>query len=405
MFDINEIRSKFPFFKYNSNIVYLDSSATSLKPQVVLDKMNEYYTKYSVNVHRGVYKLGYIATEEYEKVRSKVAKFINCEENEVIFTSSTTDGLNKLAIMYSDFLDSGDEVLTTELEHHSSLLPWMNVCKRKNVKLSYIPLNEEGRITVENFKKVMNPKVKVVVITYVSNVLGYITPLKEIIRIAHNYNAIVVVDAAQAVSHMRVDVKDLDCDFLAFSGHKMFGPTGVGVLFGKAKLLKKLNPAFFGGDMNDLVTKESVEVKDIAYRFEAGTPMIGEVIGLGKAIDFILELGYENIEKHLKELHRYLLEKIKDVEGIEIYNKNADVAILSFNIKGIHPHDAVTCYDDLNICLRAGHHCAQLVTRWLDCIGTLRASLQIYNDYHDIDRFVEATKETVRIFTKLEGGF
>src|SRR5690554_988901 len=405
MFDTTDIRNKFPFYKSNPNLVYLDSGATSLKPKTVLDKMNEYYSKYGVSVHRGVYQLGYVATNEYETAREKVAKFINADFEEVVFTSSTTDALNKLALMYSEGnLHSGDEILTSELEHHSSILPWMQISIKRNMKLSYIPLNSEGRITVENFKKVMNPNVKVVVLTYVSNVFGYITPIKEIIEIAHSYNAVVIVDAAQAVAHLKIDVKELDCDFLAFSGHKMFGPTGVGVLYGKKSLLKKLDPAFYGGDMNEMVTKEGVEVKDIPYRFEAGTPMIAEVIGLGRAIDFIEELGYERIESHLKKLHTYLIDKVKDIKELEIYNLNADIGILSFNIKGVHPHDAATCYDDLGICLRAGHHCAQLVTRWLHCVGTLRASLHIYNDFNDIDRFVEATKETIKLFTRLEGG-
>lgn len=405
MFDTTDIRNKFPFYKSNPNLVYLDSGATSLKPKTVLDKMNEYYSNYGVSVHRGVYQLGYVATNEYETAREKVAKFINADFEEVVFTSSTTDALNKLALMYSEGnLHSGDEILTSELEHHSSILPWMQISIKRNMKLSYIPLNSEGRITVENFKKVMNPNVKVVVLTYVSNVFGYITPIKEIIEIAHSYNAVVIVDAAQAVAHLKIDVKELDCDFLAFSGHKMFGPTGVGVLYGKKSLLKKLDPAFYGGDMNEMVTKEGVEVKDIPYRFEAGTPMIAEVIGLGRAIDFIEELGYERIESHLKRLHTYLIDKVKDIKELEIYNLNADIGILSFNIKGVHPHDAATCYDDLGICLRAGHHCAQLVTRWLHCVGTLRASLHIYNDFNDIDRFVEATKETIKLFTRLEGG-
>lgn len=405
MFDTTDIRNKFPFYKSNPNLVYLDSGATSLKPKTVLDKMNEYYSNYGVSVHRGVYQLGYVATNEYETAREKVAKFINADFEEVVFTSSTTDALNKLALMYSEGnLHSGDEILTSELEHHSSILPWMQISIKRNMKLSYIPLNSEGRITVENFKKVMNPNVKVVVLTYVSNVFGYITPIKEIIEIAHSYYAVVIVDAAQAVAHLKIDVKELDCDFLAFSGHKMFGPTGVGVLYGKKSLLKKLDPAFYGGDMNEMVTKEGVEVKDIPYRFEAGTPMIAEVIGLGRAIDFIEELGYERIESHLKKLHTYLIDKVKDIKELEIYNLNADIGILSFNIKGVHPHDAATCYDDLGICLRAGHHCAQLVTRWLHCVGTLRASLHIYNDFNDIDRFVEATKETIKLFTRLEGG-
>ena len=404
MFDTGEIKSKFPIYKKNPRLVYLDSGATSLKPQVVLDKMNEYYTEYGVNIHRGVYQMSYKATDEYDKARSKVAKFINAEFREVIFTTSTTDSLNKLALMYSEEnIKEGDVVLTSELEHHSSLLPWMNVCRKNSAKLAYVPLNEEGRITVENFKKVMNDNVKVVALTYVSNVLGYITPIKEIIEIAHSYNAIVIVDAAQAVPHMKVDVRDLDCDFLAFSGHKVFGPTGVGVLYGKAKLLKKLVPSFYGGDMNEAVTKDDVEIKDIPYRFEAGTPMIAEAIGLGRAVDFIKEIGYEKIEEHNKKLHEYLLDKLSNIEGLDIYNKNSDIAILSFNISGVHPHDAATCYDEEGICLRAGHHCAQLVTRWLECVGTLRASFHIYNDFKDIDKFVEVTKKTIELFKKLEG--
>jgi cysteine desulfurase/selenocysteine lyase len=404
MFDTLELKKLFPIYTKNPNLVYLDSGATSLKPKVVIDKMNEYYFNYGVNIHRGVYELSYQATNEYEKAREKVANFINANFEEIIFTSSTTDSLNKLALMLSANLKAGDVVLTTELEHHSSVLPWMNIAKQKSAHLAYVPLNEEGRITVESFRKSMNSKVKIVALTYVSNVLGYITPLKEIIEIAHSYNAIVIVDAAQAVSHMRVDVKDLDCDFLAFSGHKMFGPTGVGILYGKANILKKLQPAFYGGDMNELVTKNSVEVKDIPFRFEAGTPMIAEVIGLGRAIDFIEELGFENIEKHNKALHQYLLKQIAGIKELEIYNKNADIAILSFNIKGVHPHDAATCYDQEGIGLRAGHHCAQLVTRWLHCVGTLRASFHIYNDFGDVDKFVQATKNTISLFKHLEEG-
>ena len=404
MFDTATIKSKFPIFKKHPNLVYLDSGATSLKPQVVLDKMNEYYTEYGVNIHRGVYEISYRATDEYDKARQKVADFINADFEEIIFTSSTTDSLNKLALMYSESnINSGDVVLTSELEHHSSILPWMNICKKKDAKLSFIPLDSEGRISVENFKKVMNDKVKVVALTYVSNVMGYITPLKEIIEIAHSYNAVVIVDAAQAVPHMKVDVKELDCDFLAFSGHKMFGPTGVGVLFGKSKLLNKLDPVFFGGDMNNEVTKETVEVKDIPYRFEAGTPLIAEAIGLGKAIDFILELGYDKIEEHLNSLHKYLLDRTSKIEELEVYNINSDIALFSFNIKNVHPHDAATCYDDAGIAIRAGHHCAQLVTKWLHCIGTLRASFYIYNDYSDVDKFVDATIATIELFKGLEG--
>lgn len=404
MFNINEIRNKFPLYKSNPSLIYLDSSATSLKPQAVLDKMNEYYTNYGVSINRGVYELGYKASKEYELARQKVSKFINAKFEEIIFTSGTTDSLNKLALMYGEqFLNKDDIVITSELEHHSSILPWMEMCKKKDAKLSFIELDEYGRISVANFKKIMNHNVKVVALTYVSNVLGYITPIKEIIKIAHEYGAVVIVDAAQAVPHLKIDVVDLDCDFLAFSAHKMFGPTGAGVLYGKSKHLKKLAPLYYGGDMNEDVYKDVVHIKDIPYRFEAGTPMIAEVIGFGAAIDFIDDIGYDNIKNHCDDLNHYLYNKISDIEELEIYNKNADIGIFSFNIKGVHPHDAATCFDEKQICLRAGHHCAQLVTRWLNCVGTLRASFYIYNDKNDIDIFVETIKEVIELFKKLEG--
>lgn len=379
-------------------MVYLDTSATSLKPKVVLDKMNEYYQEYGVNIHRGVYRLSYQATEEYDKARSKIAQFINAEFEEIVFTKNVTEALNKICLMYATKLNPGDEVITTELEHHSSVLPWQNVCHEKGLKLTYIPLNEEGRITVEAFKKVLSPKTKVVAITYVSNVMGYITPIEEIIKIAHEHNIIVIVDAAQAISHLKIDVKKLDCDFLAFSGHKMLGPTGVGVLYGKKAILKTLSPVDFGGDMNEDVDLYSLEVKDIPYRFEAGTPMIAEIIGLGEAVDYITKIGQANILAHERELLHYALEKLKDIKNITIYNKNADIGIIAFNIDGVHPHDASTLFDEREICLRAGHHCAQLVSRWLKCNGTLRASMFIYNDYQDIDKFVQTVKDTIAFF-------
>lgn len=400
---LTNMKSKFPIYKNNPDLVYLDTSATSLKPQVVLDKMNEYYSEYGVNIHRGIYDLSYKASQEYENVRNKVASFLNASSDEIIFTSSATDSLNKLALMYTNTYSLKNSiVLTTELEHHSSILPWLNQKEDKKFKVEYIPLNSEGRITFENFKKVMSEKVKIVAITYLSNVMGYITPLKEIIDEAHKYGAIVIVDAVQAVPHINVDVKDLDCDFLVFSGHKLMGPTGVGVLYGKKSYLEKLKPIFYGGDMVQNVSKELIEIKDTPYCFEAGTPMIAEVIGLGRAIDFILEIGYDKIRTHLDSLKKYLIEKLQKIAGVSIHNKNADVPIFSFNLNGVHPHDAATCYDDLGICLRAGHHCAQLVTTWLDCIATLRVSLYIYNDYEDIDKFIDATKKTIDLFARLD---
>lgn len=379
-------------------MIYLDSSATSLKPQKVLDKMNEYYMQYGVNIHRGVYTLSYQATEEYDKARMKVAKFINASFSEVVFTSNVTDALNKICLMLSPYLTKDDEIITTELEHHSSLLPWQNYATHNGNSLKYIPLNQDGRITVTNFKKVLTSKSKILAITYVSNVMGYITPIEEIIKIAHEHNMIVIVDAAQAVPHLRVDVKKMDCDFLAFSGHKMLGPTGVGVLYGKKNLLQTLKPIYYGGDMNEDVNLYSVDIKDIPYRFEAGTPMIAEAIGLGAAIDFIESLGFEEILKHEKELHQYALKELSKLSGITIYNKNADLGIISFNIDGVHPHDASSLFDERHICVRAGFHCAQLVSRWLQCGGTIRASIYVYNDYHDIDEFVRSVKDTITFF-------
>ena len=403
MLDVSKVRSMFPIYKNNPNMIYMDTGATSLKPECVLNKMEEYYTKYGVNIHRGVYELSYTATNEYDIAREKVAKFLNAKFEEIVFTRNVSEALNFLALTYGDtFLKEGDVVITSELEHHSSVLPWMKMCEKKKAELKYVELNEEGRITVENFQKVMNEKVKVVALTYVSNVMGYITPIEKIIEIAHKYNAIVIVDAAQAVPHMKIDVKTLDADFLAFSGHKMMGPTGVGVLYGKKDLLKKLDPLYYGGDMNDEVSKYDVTVKEIPFRFETGTPAIAEVIGLGASIDLIEEIGYDNIHSHTMELYNYAINQLKDIEGITIYNKNTDTPVIAFNINGVHPHDAATVFDEAGICLRAGHHCAQLITKWLNCVGTLRGSFYIYNDYKDADMFVSKVKECVKFFNQFE---
>ena len=297
-----------------------------------------------------------------------------------------------------DYIQEGDEIITTELEHHSNVLPWMNVAKKKNATLKYIELDSTGRITVEAFKKTITEKSKVLAITYVSNVMGYITPIKEIIKIAHEHNIIVVVDAAQAVPHMKVDVQDLDCDFLAFSAHKMFGPTGFGILFGKYKYLKKMSPIEYGGDMIDVVEKYEATTKDAPYKFETGTPPIAEAIAFKEATKYIESIGYDRIHEHEQILLNYAREKLSKVEGITIYNPTAETAIITFNINKAHPHDAATIFDEYHVALRAGHHCAQLITKWLDCVATLRACIYVYNDYHDIDVFVEAVKAAVKYF-------
>ncbi len=392
----------FPIYQNYPDLVYLDSGATSLKPQCVLDKMNEYYTQYGVNIHRGVYRLSYQATEAYDQARQIVADFIHAHFNEIVFTKNVTEALNKICQMYQKKLKENDEIITCELEHHSSVLPWMKACEEKNMKLVYIPLNDEGRVTVDQFKKIITHQSKVLVITYVSNVMGYITPLKEMIQLAHQHHMIVIVDAAQAVSHLPIDVKDLDCDFLAFSGHKMLGPTGIGVLYGKKELLKTLDPIDYGGDMNEEVDLYHVDIKDIPFRFEAGTPMIAEAIGLKEAIHLLQSIGLDQIRQHELEILEYAKEKLSQIPNVTVYNKTSDIGILSFNVNGVHPHDAATFFDEANICLRAGHHCAQLITKWLHCIGTLRATFYIYNTKEDVDKMIEVVQEVVSFFHQFE---
>lgn len=393
------VKEDFPVLLNNPSLTYLDSGASSLKPKCVIDKINEYYTKYGVNVNRGVYKLSYKATEEYEETRRVVATYLNCREEEIIFTKGASNGLNMIALSYGEIaLEEGDEVISSELEHHSCILPWQEMCKKKKAVLKYLELDSEGRITVEAFKKVLSEKTKVVVLTHVSNVMGYITPIKEIIKLAHEVGAKVVVDGAQSVPHMKVDVKDLDCDFLAFSAHKMFGPTGFGIVYGKYKLLKKMPPVEFGGDMIDEVYKDHNTYKVAPYKFETGTPPVAEAIAFKEAIYYIEKLGMDNIIAHEKALLDYCMEQLLTIKGITVYNKSVETGIISFNINNVHPHDAATVFDERDVCLRAGHHCAQLIIKWLDVVGTLRACFYVYNDFNDVDKFVDAVRAAVDTF-------
>lgn len=396
--DAKKWRKDFPILE-DETLVYLDTAASSLKPIQVINKQKEYYEKYGVNVHRGVYNLSFIATEEYENSRQKVSEFINSDFKEVIFTRGASSALNLVASSYGlNNLTSEDEILVSELEHHSQVLPWQNVSNITGAKLIYIPLNEEGRITFENFKSVFNENTKVVAINYVSNVMGYVVPLKEIIEYSHQYNAVVSVDAAQAAPHMRLDVKDLDCDFLAFSGHKMLGPTGIGVLYGKFDLLQSMPPIEFGGDMNDNVDLYEASWKDAPYKFETGTPPIAEAIGLGEAIVYLENVGIDEIKVYEKELKDYTVNKLKEIGDIIVYNETSETGIISFNIKGVHPHDAITFFDGDNICMRAGHHCAQLIIKWLGVVATLRASFYLYNTYEECDKFVDSVRQARDFF-------
>lgn len=396
---MNEIKKDFPVLVNNPSLVYLDSCATSLKPKCVIDKIDEYYEKYGVNVNRGVYELSYHATCEYEETREITAKFLNAKPEEIVFTKGASNGLNLIASSYGlDNIQEGDEIITSELEHHSNIIPWQNVAKRKNAVLKFIELDSTGRITVESFKRVLTNKTKVVAITYVSNVMGYITPIKEIIDLAHSVGAVVVVDAAQAVPHIKIDVKALDVDFLAFSAHKMLGPTGFGIMYGKYDLLQKMEPIEFGGDMNDNVDLYESHYKDAPYKFETGTPPIAEAIAFKEAIKYIENYGYDKIQKTEKELTRYAVEELLKIPNVTVYNPTVETGTIAFNINNVHPHDAATFFDQEHIALRAGHHCAQLITKWLECVGTLRACFYLYNDLEDAKKFVEAVKGAAEYF-------
>ena len=395
--NIEDIRKYFPIYQNNKNLHYLDNAATSLKPACVIEAMNDYYNNYGVNIHRGVYKMSYIASTKYENARETVAKFIGAKVDEVVFCRNASEGLNQIDLMLSKSLKKGDHILSTPLEHHSSILPWQ-AKEKEGLVLDYIKLDDNYRITLENVKKAITDKTKILAITYASNTMGYITNIKEIINYAHQKDILVVVDAAQYIPHFKVDVKDIDCDFLAFSGHKMFGPTGIGVFYGKYDLLKKLEPSYYGGDMNADVDFHAVELKKPPLCFETGTPAIAEAIGLAQAIEFIEAIGYENIQKVEKELLEYAYSKLKDIKEVKIYNPNTDLGIINFNLEDIHPHDAATILDNYDVALRAGHHCAQLVSRSLGVNGTLRASIYVYNTKEDIDALVDAIKETIKFF-------
>ncbi len=397
--DAKALKKDFPVLRNNPSLAYLDNAAMALKPDCVIKAVDNYYTNYGCNVHRGVYRLSYEATDLYEKAREIIAKFINAEFEEVVFTRGASASLNLVASSYGMAnIKPGDEIITSELEHHSSHMPWFNVCKQKGAVIKYIPLDKDGRITVENFKKVLSDKTKVVAVTYVSNVMGYITPIREIIKLAHEKGAVVSLDGAQAVPHMKVDVKELDCDFLSFSGHKLCGPTGIGVLYGKKKLLDNMDPIEFGGDMADTVRRDSQTYKATPYKFETGTPIIAGAIGLAEACQYLEKIGLDNISKYEYELKTLAIEEMKKIPGLIIYNETAETGIISFNLDGVHPHDAASVFDNHNVCIRAGHHCAQLITTWLNTIGTIRASFYFYNTKEDIEQFIKGIKDAKDFF-------
>ena len=397
--DIKEIRSHFPMLSsdktmQNHPLVYLDNASTTFKPQCVIDAIADYYMNYSVNSHRGDYDLAHQVDTKYEEARQVVADFIHARKEEIIFTSGTSMSLNLVAHGYGlKYLTSEDEVLLTQAEHASNVLPWFHVKDVTGCSIGYIPLDEDGRLTVENVKKAITPRTKVISIAHVTNVLGYVVDIKAICEVAHEHNIIVVVDGAQSVPHQLTDVKELGCDFLAFSGHKMCGPTGVGVLYGRYDLLKEMDPLMSGGGMNarfDMCGEVSLLLPP--YKFEAGTQNIAGALGLASAIKFLTSIGMENIEKREKELREYAIKRFEEIEGITVYNKNAEAGIITFNLEGVFAQDLATHLNAKGICVRSGQHCAKILMDFLKCYATVRASLYFYNTEEEIDSLVEALK-------------
>ena len=400
----NEIIKDFPILQ-NKQIAYLDSGATTQKPIQVIDAIEKYYENYNANPHRGAYSISIEATEKYENTRTKIAKFINAKHREeIIFSKNATESLNLIAYSYGlDNLKNDDEIVLSIMEHHSNLVPWQSVCKKTGSKLNYMYINDDFELSDEEIEKKITDKTKIVGITHVSNVLGTINNIEKIIKYAHKKGAIVVVDASQSIPHMKIDVQNLNCDFLVFSGHKMLSPLGIGVLYGKKELLNKMPPFLMGGDMIEYVYEQDTTFAPLPNKFEAGTQNVEGVIGLGSAIDYIENIGYDKIAEIEEEVVNYAREKLSELEFITLYmtpNKKNHQAVISFNINGVHPHDVASILDSYGVCVRSGNHCAQPLMRFLGIDSTCRASFYFYNTKSDVDRLVDALKKAYEMFRK-----
>lgn len=398
MFDVQKVRADFPILSQKVNgkpLVYFDNGATSQKPQVVIDAISKYYSEINANIHRGVHTLSQLATDAYEVSRNTIQNHLNAKHNhEIIFTSGTTFGINLVANGFASLLKAGDEVMVSALEHHSNIVPWQFLCERTGAKLVVIPMNEKGELILSEFDNLLSEKTKIVTINHISNALGTVNPIEYIIKKAHEVEAAVLIDGAQATPHLRPDVQALDCDFYVFSGHKVCGPTGVGILYGKEEWLRKLPPYQGGGEMIAEVTFEKTTYADLPHKFEAGTPNIEGGIVLGTAIDYMNSIGFDNIAAYEQELLDYGTKRLQEIEGLTIYGTSENKAsVISFNIEGIHPYDIGTIIDKLGIAVRTGHHCAQPIMNFFNIPGTIRASFAFYNTKEEIDIFVEAVKK------------
>ncbi|MDD2625472.1 MAG: SufS family cysteine desulfurase, partial [Bacilli bacterium] len=376
-------REDFPMLK--EKYIYFNNAATSFKPIEVINEINDYYTKYNSNINRGIDSLSYYSTNKYEEVRNKVANFINANNNEIVFTRGTTDSINLLAYSLEDIINENDEIIISIIEHHSNFVPWQKLCKRKKAKLIVLDVEKNGTISPSLLKNNINTNTKIVALNHVSNTMGATNNIKELSNIIHKYNALFIVDGAQAISNIKIDVKDLEVDFYAFSGHKMYGPTGIGILYGKKQLLDNMEPISYGGEMIDSVSIDNTTYKDTPYKFEAGTMMISSVLGLGKAIDYINKIGIINMHNYVVNLRKYLIKQLQNIDNINIYNEqNEDSSIVLFNINNIHSHDIGSLLDKYNIIVRAGHHCCEPFMKYLKIDSTIRISLSFYNTKEEI---------------------
>jgi cysteine desulfurase/selenocysteine lyase len=403
MLDVKKIKEDFPIFKANDKLVYLDNAASSQTPKIVIDAMNKYYTEFKSNIHRGMYDMSEIATDKYESARKTVAKFLSANSEEIIFTSGATMSANMLAysLEQSIELNEGDKIVTTVMEHHSSLIPFQELARRNKLSLEFIPVNDSLELDYDVAEELIDKNTKIVVVSMASNISGTINNISNIANMAHDAGALLVVDASKSVGHMSADVKAMDCDFMFFSGHKMCGPTGIGVLYGKSNLLKELHPSFYGGGMIEDVSNEKSMWTSSPSRFEAGTPNIAGVIGLAESVEYLDKMGIENIHSHIKNLTRYAIKELEKLDYVELFcqkNPDKNIGVVSFRLKDVHPHDIANILAGDNISARAGHHCAKLFIKHLDIGGLLRISFYIYNTKEDVDSLMLSLKKVKQLF-------